>query len=246
MSQVRRRRPSRGSSARVSWSARTTSVSVAGCNVGAEGVTTPFVLFINPDCRVDPGCVGQLERALQEHAEAALAGGAVKNVDGSEQRGSRRALPDPRRIALTVTGLERLSRWFPPLAGVNLPPPPPDGTTPVGAVSGAMMLVRTDVFRQIGGFDPGYFLHVEDLDLCARIRDAGHQVLYVPSAHAVHDKGVSQRARPLWASRHKHASLLRYLGKFHSTTMAGAGGAVLRLLVWIHYAVTAPIVWMRR
>ncbi len=217
----------------------------AACNQGAAAADTPNLLFANPDCRVAPNCVRELEAALLTPSTAAIAGAMVMNVDGSEQRGTRRRLPTPLRIAFTMTGMERLAKAVPFFGGVNVVGKPPKHPADVEAVSGALFLIRREVFEAVQGFDESYFLHVEDLDLFRRVHHAGHMARFVPNARAVHDKGVSQRGRPVLASRYKHAGMLRYLRKFHPGFAYGPGGWLVAALVWTHFALTAPFAALR-
>ena len=80
-------------------------------------------------------------------------------------------------------------------------------------VSGALMLMPAADFRAIGGFDEGYFLHVEDIDLCRRIGEAGGAVLFEPGAEALHFGSTSKAS---WAKveGHKARGLVRYFNKF--------------------------------
>ena len=77
----------------------------------------------------------------------------------------------------------------------------PDEVVEVEAVSGALMLMRRWIFERMGGFDEGYFLHCEDLDLCRRVRDNGYQVLLAGDVRVLHGKGGSSRHRPVFVSR---------------------------------------------
>jgi N-acetylglucosaminyl-diphospho-decaprenol L-rhamnosyltransferase len=78
-------------------------------------------------------------------------------------------------------------------------------------ISGACMLVRRDVLESIGGFDEGFFLYCEDMDLCARVRKAGHRIGYEPAATVRHHGGHSAPRTSLYAvlarSRMRFASL---------------------------------------
>ena len=67
----------------------------------------------------------------------------------------------------------------------------PDGPTSVEALAATAVLVRRDAFDQVGGFDAGYFLYGEDLDLCRRLRDAGWELVALPVPWADHDSGGS-------------------------------------------------------
>jgi N-acetylglucosaminyl-diphospho-decaprenol L-rhamnosyltransferase len=86
----------------------------------------------------------------------------------------------------------------------------------VEAVSGALMLLSRILFERIGGFDTGYRLHAEDLDLCRRVRDAGAIVAVANDVRVVHVRGVSSRSRPLFVEWHKHRGLWRWFGKFEA------------------------------
>src|SRR3546814_18218189 len=94
---------------------------------------------------------------------------------------------------------------------------PPDDThvlQRVEAVSGALMLLPRALFDRIGGFDEGYRLHVEDLDLCRRAREARAAVAVANHVRVVHVRGVSSRSRPGFSAWHKHRGMWRYFRQF--------------------------------
>ncbi|MFN9730331.1 MAG: glycosyltransferase family 2 protein, partial [Pseudomonadota bacterium] len=117
---------------------------------------------------------------------------------------------------------------------------PGDGPlTAVDAVSGALMLLSRATFERAGGFDPGYRLHAEDLDLCRRVRAIGLRVAVVEAARATHLKGTSSRRRPLFVAFHKHRGLVRYFRRWG----AGGGRATTALAViaaWLRFGLLAP------
>ena len=110
----------------------------------------------------------------------------------------------------------------------------------VEALSGAMLLMPTNVFAQVGGFDPGYRLHAEDLDLCRRIREAGFAIAVANDVRVTHLRGVSSRSRPLWVEWQKHRGLWRYFGKFEAKLTPAPMRAVLWCALWAHYLIAAP------
>ena len=116
----------------------------------------------------------------------------------------------------------------------------------VEAVSGACMFLPRRVFDALGGFDEGYFLHVEDLDLCRRVRDAGYAVAIAHAVKARHVQGSSSRRRPLFVAWHKCRGMWRYFRKFDPA----ARNVVLRGIVfaglWLRFALMAPFVLLRR
>lgn len=210
----------------------------AACNRGAAGAAAANLAFVNPDCRLPPGTLGRLAAALAERPGDALAGAWVTDGDGAEQRGTRRRLPTPWRALMTFTGLERLAGRWPALAGVNTPGPEPAGTAAVEAVNGALFMIRREDFEALGGFDTGYFLHCEDLDLFRRLADRGRGLCLVPDARARHEQGVSSRSRPVLTLWHKHRGMTRYLFVHHARgrelawLLPGLAGLWLRFL-WL-------------
>jgi GT2 family glycosyltransferase len=104
--------------------------------------------------------------------------------------------------------------------------PEPDGPVPMEAVSGALMYMSTSSFRRLGGFDEGYFMHVEDLDLCRRAEADGGSVIYTPHASALHF-GATSDAPSLFVEKHKGAGFSRYFLKFAETPGEKAAARVL-------------------
>jgi len=219
----------------------------AACNRGAELARGDALLFQNPDCTLPPATVTALRRVLAGGEGIGLAGAAVCDPEGAPARGNRRREPSLRRVAMTMSGLARFEARWPALAGVEMPPGPGDvAVEDVDAVSGALMLVARDAFDAVHGFDPGYFLHAEDLDLCRRLRDAGWRVVLAGEVRVSHAQGTSSHHRPVFVAWHKHRSLWRYFTRFD----AAAGSVLLRALVgaglWLHFAVQLPGLWLRR
>ncbi len=116
----------------------------------------------------------------------------------------------------------------------------------VDAISGALMLMPQDMFDVLGGFDEGYWLHAEDLDLCRRVRDAGRGVIVANDVRVVHVRGVSSRSRPVLVEWHKHRGMWRYFRKFEGKA-SGAGRHALALFaIWSHFLLAAPRAWAQR
>jgi GT2 family glycosyltransferase len=104
--------------------------------------------------------------------------------------------------------------------------------------------MRRDDFDAIKGFDEGYFLHVEDVDLCWRVRQAGGDVLFQPKAEVIH-LGHTSHASPLRVEFHKGVGLARYFRK-------RAENLTERLVAWlispliVCTAVARPVMWRFR
>jgi GT2 family glycosyltransferase/nucleoside-diphosphate-sugar epimerase len=175
-----------------------------GNNIALPMTSGDFVLFLNPDCIVQPETIEQMLAAFARHPEAGMAGCLILNPDGSEEKSCRRRLPTPSSLFAGLLG-----------SGSHPVEPLPASPVLVEAISGAFMLVRRDDLERIGSFDTDYFMHWEDLDLCRRFGDAGRKILFVPDVKVRHFKGRSSQRRPLRVEWYKHRGLMIFLYKFH-------------------------------
>lgn len=183
-----------------------------GANLGAARASGDLLVFLNPDAFLQPGCVAALAQAIEARPIPCIVGGRVLNADLSEQRGARRgeitpvsALLSLSRLAQRVPGLRRYEVHWEADAS-------PDAPAPVPTISGACFCMRREDFAAVQGFDEGYFLHVEDVDLCWRVRRQGGTVLFHPKAEVVH-LGHTSEASPLLVEFHKGVGLARYFRK---------------------------------
>jgi GT2 family glycosyltransferase len=108
------------------------------------------------------------------------------------------------------------------------------------------MLVRRDVFNELGGLDEGYGLHFEDLDLMYRLRQINRFSLFVPGSRAFHQPGTSSRTRPWWVHRQKHLGMQRFFRKHCAARYSRLEQYVFVGGNWLHYLLTLPLVLLRR
>jgi N-acetylglucosaminyl-diphospho-decaprenol L-rhamnosyltransferase len=212
------------------------------CNQAAVLASGDMLLVLNPDCLIEVDTIERLRTIADANPHTGILGVSVLDRQGREDKASRRRDPTLRRALCSLSGLARFGQRWPGLAGVEIPrllqTSLPEA---VDAVSGACMFVRREAFDAVGGFDGAYFLHCEDLDLCRRVRDAGFDVLYVPSIALIHEQGSSSHRRPLFVAGHKHRGMWRYFCKFDPA----ARNPILRALVWCgiwaHFALLVPL-----
>ncbi|KAA3649149.1 MAG: glycosyltransferase family 2 protein [Proteobacteria bacterium] len=176
-------------------------------NQGAASGHQAFIVFINPDCYAETGTIDRLVEYLQDHPDIGVVGCRVLNQDGTLQAASCRRLPTFWRVFNHVTGLNRLG-----LPGINKAAKCANKSTAVEAVNGAFFVIRRDLFEQLKGFDEGYPLHFEDLDLFARCLSAGYQIYYLANQQAIHLQGQSKQRQDL-IKQWKKQGLKRYFQK---------------------------------
>ncbi|HEX8568965.1 MAG TPA: glycosyltransferase family 2 protein [Caulobacteraceae bacterium] len=183
------------------------------CNMGAAAATGRKLLFLNPDAFLQPGCVEALEEALARcPVRPCIVGARVMNANGTEQRGGRRGEVTPATTLLSFTRLSHRLPWLRKFEIHREFEPMPTQPVEVPTISGACFFMAREDFAGVGGFDGGFFLHVEDVDLCWRVRERGGRVLYQPTARIIH-LGSTSNASPVVVEFWKGVGLARYFRK---------------------------------
>jgi GT2 family glycosyltransferase len=187
--------------------------------VGAMGDAPPLVLLLNPDAELLPGALAALAAALAAAPQAGLVGPLLLNPDGSVQS-SRRRFPSVATALAESTPLAWHWPGNPWARRYHMADLPPTAAGPVDWVTGAAMLVRAEVLAALGGFDEGYFMYSEELDLCRRLRAAGWAVRFEPAARVLHHEGQSSGQVAPLRHRHFQRSRVRYF-RLHHGRLAG-------------------------
>ncbi len=213
----------------------------SAANRGVATTLSPYVLIMNPDTVVTPGTVKALCEALDADAGLAVVGPRMENPDGSLYPSVRR-FPDM-GVAFGHAFLGLVWPANPYTSRYRMLDSDHDRSAPaVDWVSGACFLVRRAAFDVVGGFDEGYFMYVEDVDLCWRLGRAGWRVGYEPAGRVVHEVGGSSRAVPYRMIAEHHRSLLRFVSKSTAGARRGAlpviaaGLALRTFAAWAHHA----------
>ena len=196
----------------------------AACNQGATAIAQPWIAFVNPDAFVESDTLTRLADVAMARAGAGLLGVEHRDENGEPDPASRRSDPSLREQLFSLGRRDNLFLGRDPALDVQ----------PVEAVSGALMFLPAVLFVRIGGFDEGYRLHAEDLDLCRRVRQAGYEVLVVNDLAVTHLRGVSSRRRPAWVEWQKHRGMWRYFRKFEAAQTPAWLQPLLFLALWLH------------
>lgn len=202
------------------------------CNQGAAGSDAEWLLFLNPDCFLpDATTLAELVRLAAADPRIGLLGARLLNADGSDQSASNRVTPTP--DALFRRRAARADVWLAP------------GVLDVEAISGALMLMPRRLFESLGGFDEGYRLHCEDLDLCRRVLASGHRIGLAQEVRVAHLKGTSSWHRPFWVEWQKHRGMWRYFSKFDRATSPAWLVALVAGAITLHLPLAAARAWWR-
>lgn len=199
----------------------------AACNRAAAEARGDLLLMLNPDAILPQGGLGLMLAAMEGRPRPWLAGARLVGEDGRERRGGRRGELTPWTALADALGLGAFNWHDRPL---------PSGPLPVPTISGACFLVPAADFRALGGFDEGYFLHVEDVDLCRRLRQAGGTVWFLPDIAVAHEGGSSD-APSLAVERHKLESFARFFRRYYRGRL---DAALVLALIALRFRLRAP------
>lgn len=166
-----------------------------GCNLAVKSATKPYLFFVNPDTLVSKDSLRRVLEFVQEHPESGTVGCRILNDDGSLQLACRRSFPTTFSAIAKTVGLAALFPKSKLFASYNMTYADPDQVTEVDAVSGSFFCMRSDLYRELKGFDEDFFMYGEDLDLCFRAKAQGFKNYYTPSTNILHFKGQSCKTR---------------------------------------------------
>jgi hypothetical protein len=200
-----------------------------GNNIGMSASQGKYVFLLNPDTKLLDRAIDRLVAYLEDHPEIGVLGPQLLEADGRVQS-SRRRFPT------LWTGIFE-STWLQPLAPrvllrhFYMEDYSDSETVMADWLYGAALVVRREIFEQIGGFDEGYFMYSEELDWQKRVKHAGWQIVYYPEAQVIHYGGKS--SDKAIADRHIHfqTSKVRYFRKHHGI----AAGIFMRLFLLANY-----------
>ena len=201
-----------------------------GNNIGLRVARGRHLLLLNPDTVVLGDALRVMVDYLDTNPDAGALGPYTLNTDGTHQS-TRRRFP-------TAATAFFESTWLQPFAPKSLLDHyymrdlPELGTYDVDWVQGSALMMRREVYEQIGGLDEDFVMYSEELDWCKRARDAGWRVVFLGTAQIIHHGGKSSDQVTAFKHIQFQHSKLRYFRKHH-----GAGVvAALRVFLLLNYA----------
>lgn len=209
-------------------------------NAGFVRCDAEYILFLNPDTEIGGDALTLLISAAQKIPDCGAVGGLLLNTDGTVQTSCIQPFPtlinqffDSDVIMNRSKELLLLKKDYPLVAAVDM-------------VSGACLLVKSNVFSGVGMFSDDYFMYAEDLDLCYKIKSAGYEVLFTNQAKVVHHGGKSSEKK----SNYFGAVLMRdsigmFLKKFKGTGYARAYRIVISIAAIVRIVALLPLLLIK-
>ena len=202
----------------------------AACNLAARQARGDFLLFLNPDSETDPAAIDLAVEYLTKHPEVGIVGGRTRYTDGRLNPTCCFAKPTLWSAVCYATGLAsvfRQSKVFNPeaIGGWDR-----DSDQVVDVITGCFALLRTSLFRSLGGFDERFFMYSEDTDLCYRIRDLGLRCVHLSEAGLVHLGGGSDNV-PAAKLAKVFGARRQYYDKHWSSLSSKTGGLLIDVAV---------------
>lgn len=204
-------------------------------NIGIAKATGKYLLILNPDTLLRNDTLRVMYDFMEANPDCGIAGCKVLNPDGSFQVACRRGFPTPWVAFSKLFGLQSLFPNSPLFAQYNQLFRSIDETYEIDAVIGAFMFCRTDLIKEIGGFDTEFFMYGEDLDLCRQVKLRGWKVMYVHTTSIIHYKGESTKRSSINDVRHFYEAMeiftRKHFGRNHIFLWLLRAGIKLRSLI---------------
>lgn len=186
----------------------------AANNLAIARSSGDYVLVLNPDTRVSAGALDALLALMDAQPTIGICGCRLERDDGSFDHAAKRSFPTSLSALGHFTGIGRRATAPGRLAAYRAPDVE---AGPVDAVNGAFMLMRRRALKEVGLFDEGYWMYMEDLDLCYRFAQAGWKTWYEPSVTVLHRKwGCSGHPRSPRLNVAFHAGMARFYRKHYA------------------------------
>lgn len=187
-------------------------------NIGFDKAKGKYTLILNPDTLIEPDTLQVMFDYMESNPDIGTSGCKVLNLDGTFQSACRRGFPTPWASFCKLFGLQKLFPKSKLFAKYNLSYLNENETNDIDALIGAFMFTRTDVLKQINGFDENFFMYGEDLDLCYRIKQKGYRVSYFPRTTITHFKGESSKRSTLNETKHFYDAMEIFAKKHYGNS----------------------------
>lgn len=145
-------------------------------NIGAKEAKGNYLLFMNSDMLIPENTINKCLDYMLAHTNIGVLGPKLLNEDGSFQKSTYHYVGNQQELLKDNLLLDKLYSFKTPA---------------LKAVMGSFMIIPKNVFEQVNGFDPDFFMYCEELDLCERITEKRYEICYFEEVHAIHKHGGS-------------------------------------------------------
>ena len=197
-----------------------------------------YTLIINPDTLVSEDTLDVLVQHMEKNPHCGAAGCKILNPDGTFAPESRRSIPTIWSASCKVFGLNSLfpkSRLF---GQYYLSWLGEDEATEIPVLSGSFMFWRTDLLKELDGFDERFFMYGEDIDLCYRVQQTDYHIDYVPETSIIHYKGESTKKGDLRYIRIFNKALYQFFDKHYSSRYSLFFRVFIYMAIWLKTALS--------
>lgn len=192
-----------------------------------------YTLIINPDTLVSEDTFKVLFTHMESNPSCGAAGCKILNPDGTFAPESKRSVPTIWSSFSKVTGLSTLFPSSKLFKEYYLNSIGENEKAQVPVLSGSFMFWRTDLLKELGGFDERFFMYGEDIDLCYRVQNTKYHIDYVPETSIIHYKGESSKKgdlRYIWVF---NKALYQFFDKHHSSRYSLLFKVFIYTAIWL-------------
>lgn len=204
-----------------------------GNNVLATHARGNKLLLLNPDVFCESDEISAVLRFADQYPAAGAWGTVTVLPNGEVDGGCTQTMLGPLSIFFVLVGLGRVR-----LGALR---PQKQHAQRVPVLTGAFMLVRTELWRTLGGLDERFFMYAEEVDLCRRIADHGFEIWADPRIRVLHDTGSGARK-----SGHRLVQLCTGNATFFDKHLGPLGSWIAKSLMWVNALTRAGYGWARR
>jgi len=187
----------------------------AAVNRAAQTLKNEYILLLNPDVVVFPNAVNSMFEFMEQHPRCGILGGEILSPSGFRQHTCRRFphylnVPFGRRsLARRMFSNNKFSNKYLYLDLDHRHP------QKVDFVEGSLMMIRRKAVEEVDFFDEGFFLYLEDADLCYRLKEKGWETWWLPESYAIHYRGENFRTDNIHPAMHHSRGFYRFFKKHY-------------------------------
>lgn len=211
-------------------------------NQALRQATGDYLLLLNPDTLLERDTLDKCLSFMKVHPECGGLGVKMINGEGRFLKESKRGFPTPRTSFYKISGLIHLFPHHERIAAYYMGHLSDDETNPIEILPGAYLMLSRQAFEKVGYLDESYFMYGEDIDFSWRIRLAGFENYYLPSARIIHYKGESTRKGSMNYVYTFYNAMVIFTKRYFSGNSAKLYIALINMAIWLR----ASMAWLQR